>query len=250
MGTRGRRSGRVRGFSESWPGRTVGMCSCPVPGEQRVPSPHGSTPSSNAEISVLTGRAGRGGDEQGDAVPRPSPRHARGKADGRCLGPGARSVCRLREACRRGPKASPSCQGPLAHPALWRQRGFGRALSPAAATKNGKHPGAGAARAHPRARRVRRPGRHGSFSCLLLFLWLVSWSSFLSSLLWSWALLAGSRDLSLAPLPECRTPSRLILCRAWARALSPQPWTWGRDSQSWAGCGQGPAVLPVTAQGP
>lgn len=74
MGTRGRRSGRVRGFSESWPGRTVGMCSCPVPGEQRVPSPHGSTPSSNAEISVLTGRAGRGwdtalgGDEQGDAA--------------------------------------------------------------------------------------------------------------------------------------------------------------------------------------
>lgn len=124
MGTRGRRSGRVRGFSESWPGRTVGMCSCPVPGEQRVPSPHGSTPSSNAEISVLTGRAGNGwdaalgGDEQGDAVPRPSPRHARGKADGRCLGPGARSVCRLREACRRGPKASPSCQGPLARPAL------------------------------------------------------------------------------------------------------------------------------------
>lgn len=71
-----------------------------------------------SEISVLTGRAGRGWDEQGDAVPRPSPRHARGKADGRCLGPGARSVCRLREACRRGPKASPSCQGPLARPAL------------------------------------------------------------------------------------------------------------------------------------
>lgn len=76
MGTGGCRSGRVRGFSESWPGRTVGMCSCPVPGEQRVPSPHGSTPSSNAEISVLTGRAGRGwdaalgGDEQGD-VARP-----------------------------------------------------------------------------------------------------------------------------------------------------------------------------------
>lgn len=75
MGTRGRRSGRVRGFSESWPGRTVGMCSCPVPGEQRVPSPHGSTPSSNAEISVLTGRAGRGwyaGTSKGTRCPGPA----------------------------------------------------------------------------------------------------------------------------------------------------------------------------------
>lgn len=253
MGTRGRRSGRVRGFSESWPGRTVGMCSCPVPGEQRVPSPHGSTPSSNAEISVLTGRAGRGWDAGTSKGTRcPGPAHGTpgerptGAAWALALAPSAASE---RPVAGDRKPALPA-RGPSPARPWWRQRGFGRALSPAAATKNGKHPGAGAAHAHPRARRVRRPGRHGSFSCLLLFLWLVSWSSFLSSLLWSWALLAGSRDLSLAPLPECRTPSRLILCRAWARALSPQPWTWGCDSQSWAGCGQGPAVLPVTAQGP
>lgn len=65
---------------------------------------------------------------------------------------------------------------------------------------------------------------HFSFSFRLLFLWPVSSSSFLSSLRWSCNLLAGSRDLSLVPLPVCRTPSRLILCRAWARARSPQPW--------------------------
>lgn len=89
---------------------------------------------------------------------------------------------------------------------------------------------------------------HFSFSFRLLFLWLVSSSSFLSSLLWSWALLAGSRDLSLVPLPAYRTPSRLILCRAWVRALSPQPWIWRENSsQCWAEWGHGPAVLPITA---
>lgn len=42
---------------------------------------------------------------------------------------------------------------------------------------------------------------HLPFSFLLLRLWPVSSSSFLSSLLCSWARLAGSRDLSLVPLP-------------------------------------------------
>lgn len=74
--------------------------------------------------------------------------------------------------------------------------------------------------------------RHFSFSFRLLLLWLLSSSSFLSSLLWSCALLAGSRDRSLVPLPAYRTPSRLILCRAWARALSPQPWIWGGQAGS------------------
>lgn len=47
----------------------------------------------------------------------------------------------------------------------------------------------------------KEPARHLSFSRRLLFLWPLSSSSFLSSLLCSWALLAGSRDLSLVPLP-------------------------------------------------
>lgn len=42
---------------------------------------------------------------------------------------------------------------------------------------------------------------HFPFSFLLLRLWPVSSSSFLSSFLCSWARLAGSRDLSLVPLP-------------------------------------------------
>lgn len=72
-------SGHVRGFSESWPGRTAGMHSRTAPGEQRAPAPHGSTPSSNAEISVLTGREGRDWDpslDKGMRRSRPSPQHA------------------------------------------------------------------------------------------------------------------------------------------------------------------------------
>lgn len=51
------------------------------------------------------------------------------------------------------------------------------------------------------ARRQCGAGPHCPFSFFLPFLWPVSSSSFLSSLLCSCALLAGSRDLSLAPLP-------------------------------------------------
>lgn len=47
----------------------------------------------------------------------------------------------------------------------------------------------------------KEPAHYFSFSFRLLFLWPLSSSSFLSSLLCSWALLAGSRDLSLVPLP-------------------------------------------------
>lgn len=73
-------------------------------------------------------------------------------------------------------------------------------------------------------------------SFFLPFLWLVSSLSFLSRRRWRWARLVGSRDLSLEPLPGYRTPSRLMRCRAWALAFSPQPWTWRErtDTGKWS----------------
>lgn len=64
---------------------------------------------------------------------------------------------------------------------------------------------------------------HFSLPFFLLLRWLVRSLSFLSRRRWRWALLAGSRDLSLGLLPGYRTPSLLIHCRACALALSPQP---------------------------
>lgn len=78
-----------------------------------------------------------------------------------------------------------------------------------------------APRGQPRAPR----GCHRSSR--LLCRWLLSSASFLPSFLCSWALRAGSSDRSWVPLPASRTPLRLSLWRAWARALSPQPWIWG-----------------------
>lgn len=64
---------------------------------------------------------------------------------------------------------------------------------------------------------------HFSLPFFLLLRWLVRSLSFLSRRRWRWALLVGSRDLSLGLLPGYRTPSLLIHCRACALALSPQP---------------------------
>lgn len=179
----------------------------------------------------------------------PGPAHGSpGCRPTRCRGPAAPSVCHVR-GLSPGPESRPFPPQPLAPPGPG-AHSVGLVVHCHQQQPQEQKPPGASATALTRVLSARRPGRHCAFSRPLLFLWLVSSSSLLSSLLCSWALLAGSRDRSLAPLPAYRTPSRLILCRAWARALSPQPCTCGHDSQSSARCGQGPAVLPVTAQGP
>lgn len=92
------------------------------------------------------------------------------------------------------------------HPSPGRRRGSACSTVARSCRQGQKDAGGSPAHRQPQLQTQRRRTRWGSrphfpFSFLLPLRWPVSWSSFLSSLLCSWALLAGSRDLSLVPLP-------------------------------------------------
>lgn len=139
-----------------------------------------------------------------------------GQPVSRCLGPGAGAGQPAGGSGQQGPwwpSTVPTCLPHTVHPTL------GRGL---ACPWSWGEPGRQAAPAVGST--MQAVGAHVPCSFLLLALWLLSSPSFLSSLFCSCALRAGSSALFLDPLPGYSTPSRLTLCRACARAFSPQPW--------------------------
>lgn len=146
------------------------------------------------------------GREEGDAAfwGHPTPHHEKGPA-GSDWAPGLSSICHLRKAPGQVGEPALLPKGPVPRAAgrdiawVWWHMVTRSSYKEQKAARG--QPCSPLTRIFTHALEATYHARcHFSFS-RLLFLWLASSSSFLSSRLWSWALLAGARDLSLVPLP-------------------------------------------------